>query len=200
MGTPRHDGPRTPQNPGRVMAGSSQRDGLGHKPGWATMNGPAAKEHYLGACDVVGGDCDGRAATASWAYATRTYGSPRWPSVLVMGIAVCGRHYTGMAAIAIGPQATVPSRFMRSSMDAVSVAHGWSRLGSLPSAWHLAASHFWSATMHGGRAATVPRFERHRFLGGNIRNGAIAALCRYPYTDRSHEKWRPPSTMASAGR
>lgn len=41
---------------------------------------------------------------------------------MVMGIAVCGRHYTGMAAIAIVPQATVPSRFMRSSMDAVSVA------------------------------------------------------------------------------
>ena len=39
-----------------------------------------------------------------------------------MRIAVCGRHYTGMATLTVVPQATVPSGFMRSSMDAVSVA------------------------------------------------------------------------------
>ena len=81
---------------------------------------------------------------------------------MVMGIAVCGRHYTGMATIAIVPQATLPSGFMRSSMDAVFMVQGWSRLGSPPSAWHFAASHSWSATKHGRRAGavTVPRFGR----------------------------------------
>jgi len=164
-GTPRHDGPRTPQNPGRVMTRSSQRDGLGHKTGIGDYEWIGGQGALPGACDVVGGDCDGRAATASWAYATRTYGSPRWPSVLVMGIAVCGRHYTGMAAIAIGPQATVPSRFMRSSMDAVSVAPRVASVRTAALGVALRAEPFWSATKHGRRAATVARFEKASLFG-----------------------------------
>lgn len=106
---------------GRLLAGGTVT-GLSvaamHYLGMAAMNVPATKEYNVGlvALSVV-------AATAAfWLMQHARTVAHRVGSALVMGVAVCGMHYTGMAALTLVPLATAPSGYIPSSMNAISVA------------------------------------------------------------------------------
>ena len=93
-----------------------------HYLGMAAMIVPATKEYNPGLVALSVVIAVVAATAAFWLMQNARTVVHQLASAAVMGVAVCGMHYTGMAALTLTPLATVPTGYIPSAMNTISVA------------------------------------------------------------------------------